>query len=214
MVLDLVHIKRSICGAIFSCNSQLSLLFTSWKTPPRPGDIVSPFCLHRPWFCPNGTGIDTHSLPKSKHVKGISYCHSLQCTRQKMEMLTTSSNCQELSSNGASMTATYRWQTCFSFLFDTDSNITMKNVAIGPSRNETKNQAMPLRFFDWASPAFINASVPHPMAYEDCCVISASMIIFPALSSDSYISRSSCFETICFISSDRTHCAIRPQLLL
>lgn len=78
-------------------------------------------------------------------------------------------------------------QTCFSHFFAIDSNITIKNVAIGPSSKETKNQAIPLRFFDWASPAFINAGVPHPIAYEDCCVIFASMIIFPSSLLERYI---------------------------
>ena len=40
-----------------------------------------------------------------------------------------------------------------SHFFAMDSNITIKNVAMGPSSKESKNQAIPLRFFDWASPA-------------------------------------------------------------
>jgi hypothetical protein len=42
------------------------------------GDIVSLKCLHRPWFCPNGTGIDTNYLTKSKYIMGIFYSNSLQ----------------------------------------------------------------------------------------------------------------------------------------
>ena len=36
---------------------------------------------------------------------------------------------------------------CFLYFFVTDSNMTIKKVAIGPRSNESRNQAKPLRFF-------------------------------------------------------------------
>ncbi len=39
---------------------------------------------------------------------------------------------------------------------------TNKKVAIGPRKREMMNQAKPLRFFDWARPAFSKAKVPQP----------------------------------------------------
>ncbi len=42
------------------------------------------------------------------------------------------------------------------------SRIASTNVAIGPSRSETRNHARPLRFLDWASTELISARVPQP----------------------------------------------------
>jgi hypothetical protein len=46
----------------------------------------------------------------------------------------------------------------------TASKITINAVASGPRRIDSSHQVIPLRPFDWAKPALMNASVPHPTA--------------------------------------------------
>ena len=40
--------------------------------------------------------------------------------------------------------------------------MTIKKVATGPMNKEANHHSNPLRRFDWASPALIKESVPHP----------------------------------------------------
>ena len=53
-----------------------------------------------------------------------------------------------------------------SFYFEvaalTGPEMTIKKVARGPKNREATHQSNPLRPFDWASPALIKESVPHP----------------------------------------------------
>ena len=46
------------------------------------------------------------------------------------------------------------------------SRTTRIRVAIGPRRSDRRNQARRLRFFPWARPALMSASVPQLTAYS------------------------------------------------
>jgi len=48
--------------------------------------------------------------------------------------------------------------------YDLSQKATSMNVAMGPMSKDMRNQFRPLLFLLWARPAFINASVPHPIA--------------------------------------------------